>query len=225
MDLTDTRRAGPFHKVLFLFFFAALCLSGIHPTDRFVWVSQSAAPILGAALLYAIRRRYLPSRPTACLLLLQGLLLLTGAHYGFHAIPFFRFRMSDGSLRACVDWLTHFVDGLVYARITIELRAGRPKHAAPIRPWDKLTAHGKTAALALCVSLALATLWELVEWLARLATHDRFVMTGGYSADTLMDMLLTVMGTLTAVVAGTAWRIMANRCAANRRNEMNEPEA
>lgn len=217
MDLTAPHRAGPFHVALFLSFWGAFCISGIHPVNRFVWVAQCVAPLLGATLLFAFRHRYLPSRSTAGFLLLQGILLLTGAHYGFHAIPFFRFRMPDGSLRACVDWLTHFVDGVVYARLTAELyldwrsRARMRDVAAP-RHANTRSEGGRMAVWALGASLALACLWELIEEIAHVATNDGFVKDGGFSADTQVDILLTILGSLAAVAAG-----MTRHAARNRR--------
>lgn len=209
-DPTVKRHVDPFRSAALLLFLLALAASGIRPADRFVWLSQCMAPLLGLMLLLAFRRRYLPSRTGTCLLLLQGLLLLTGAHYGFQNIPFFRFRMSDGSMRACVDWLTHFVDGLVYARITYELYAAvrTPTRNGRIQP-TAIRTHGMPGLLAVCASLALAALWELTEWIACIATQDRYHLDGGYAADTQMDMLLTLLGALALVAAdgaACAWK-------------------
>ncbi len=201
-------RADPFRVALLLLFFIAMAVSGIRPADRFVWLSWCLAPVLGMTVLLVSRRRFRPSRVASCLLLLQGLLLLTGAHYGFHAIPFFRFRMPDGTMRACMDWLTHLVDGLAYARITLEACATL-RHAGRANRTEQAAcrSRGGPARLALCISFALAALWELIEWVASIATQDRFRLTGGFAADTLVDMGLTLLGAMVLIlIAGTSTR-------------------
>lgn len=189
-------------KILYTLFWVFFVLSGIQPFGFAIWFFQGLVPAGMAILLFLVRRHYFPSLPTALLLFVQGLMLLLGAHYSFHRIPLLRVTFPDGLNRSVMDWVVHFVDGLVYAAILKELRLipGR------LSNWlTRTKQHFPATVLLLCTSLALS--WELVEWLALVASGDIFHIYGGIMADTFIDITLTVLGGLVFLLVTALCRI------------------
>lgn len=212
-------------KILYALFWISFGLSGLQPLDRTVWFFNGLIPFGIAALLFLFRKRYFPSLPTALLLFLQGILLLLGAHYSFHQIPLLRITLSTGVTRSVVDWVVHFVDGLVYAAVLADLRhlpgwtglwlnrgnqentdsqlnRGNQLYNSP-QPMGA-NRHFTITVLLLCFALSL--LWEITEWMALLASGNRFLKNGGVMADTLIDVVLTLLGSLVALMVITRRR-------------------
>jgi len=171
---------------LFLFFWLAFVLSGIWPENFVVWIFQSLAPVCGALILFAVRRRFLPSIPTSCALFIQGLLLLAGAHYSYEKIPFFRLTLPDGTERGYVDWFVHFIDGFVFVLLMRDM----------LSVSSVIRSNWLFRGMAVLVSLGLAALWELTEWAARIVSGDYFSMMDGFGADTYVDMAMTLAGSI-----------------------------
>lgn len=200
-------------KILYALFWISFGLSGLQPLDRTVWFFNGLIPFGIAALLFLFRKRYFPSLPTALLLFLQGILLLLGAHYSFHQIPLLRITLSTGITRSVVDWVVHFVDGLVYAAVLADLRHLSGRTGLWLNRGSQLNSspqpmganrHFTITVLLLCFALSL--LWEITEWMALLASGNRFLKNGGIMADTLIDVGLTLLGSLAALMVITRRR-------------------
>ena len=185
----------PLQTGLFVLFWMLCVLSGIAPHSRVVWFFHALVPITITLLLFAFRKKYIPSIPTALLLFTQCVLLLAGAFFSFHRIPFLRVTLSTGEARSLVDWLTHFVDGLVYAGIFSDLANQRD---GKFSAWLS-GAKGRTHALIIGFCFASALLWEITEWIALLISGNLFVMTGGIAMDTVVDVGLTLLGGMAAL--------------------------
>ena len=185
----------PLQTGLFVLFWMLCVLSGIAPYSRVVWFFHALVPITIMLLLYAFRKKYIPSIPTSLLLFTQCALLLAGAFFSFHRIPFLRVTLSTGVDRSLVDWLTHFVDGLVYACIFSDLAHQR---------YGKLSvwlsgAKGRTHRLIIGFCFGSALIWEMTEWIALIISGNLFVMTGGIAMDTVVDVGLTLLGGMAAL--------------------------
>ena len=112
---------GRFRSSLFFLFWLAFVLSGIRPFDPIIWIWMSLPPVLAVMILFGFRQRFLPSKATAAAIFLQCLLLLAGAHFSFHAIPFFRITLPNGLERGYLDWIVHGLDGIVYVLLARDL--------------------------------------------------------------------------------------------------------
>ena len=177
---------GCLRTSLFFLFWFAFGLSGIRPGSLVVWIFQSLTPVCGALILFAVRKRFLPSIPASCVLFIQGLLLLTGAHFSYEKIPFFRLTLPDGTERGYVDWFVHFIDGFVFVLLVRDV----------LSVSSVIRANWLFRGMAVLVSLGLAALWELTEWVARTISGDLFNMMDGFGADSYVDMAMTLAGSL-----------------------------
>lgn len=192
MNDISTRPAGSVGRlrtVLFLLFWLALAGSGIQPSNRIAWFFQCVTPAAAALILFTVRKRFLPSVPASCALFVQGLLLLVGAHFLYHRIPIFRLTLPDGTERGYVDWIVHFIDGIVFVLLVRDVLAVS----------SILRANWLFRGMAVLISLGLAALWELTEWTAGLVSGDLFCMMDGFNADTYVDMAMTFAGSLLLV--------------------------
>jgi putative membrane protein len=181
--------AGRLRTALFLLFWLAFCLSGIRPSSRIIWIFQSLTPVAGCLILFVVRRRFLPSVPTSCILFVQGLLLLTGAHFSYERIAYFRLTLPDGTERGYVDWFVHIIDGMVFVLLFRDIMS----ISSIIR------ANWLFRGTAVLTSLGLAALWELTEWVVGAISGDLFFMLDGLSADSYVDMAMTLAGSLLLV--------------------------
>ncbi len=181
--------AGRFRGSLFFLFWLAFVLSGIHPFEPIFWIWMSLPPVLAVMLLFGFRQRFLPSKTTAAVIFLQCLLLLAGAHFSFHAIPFFRITLPNGLERGVLDWIVHGLDGIVYVLLARDL----------FRKFIPVTPNPLFRILAVLSALGIAALWELAEWAAGSASGDLFRMKDGLDIDSYVDTALTLAGALLAI--------------------------
>lgn len=202
------------HRILFGLFWILYVLSGIQPRDRYVWFFNGLVPVCFALLLFAFRKRYIPSLPTTWLLFLQGLLLLLGARFGFQNIPLLRVTLADGSVRSLMDWVTHFVDGLAFTAVLTELHGHnrRFRDGGRFFHWTRQK-KGRFGIMVALFCFGVALLWEIMEWVVRILSLDHFMVNGGIRLDPLMDVGLTVLGCL-AVLASSARRDHASPASA-----------
>lgn len=182
-------------RVLFGLFWALFLWSGIEPFRYTVWLFQMLVPLSLALLLFACRKRYIPSVPTSLLLFIQGSWLLMGAHFSFHRIPWLRVALPSGMERSLSDWLVHFIDGLVYAAVIYDLSAIRTNRVSRWLAQDRR----RTPAAAFAVCFILAVGWEIIEWIAYIASRNLFNKNGGVALDTWIDIGLTLLGGMLAI--------------------------
>ena len=175
---------GRFRSSLFFLFWLAFVLSGIRPFDPIIWIWMSLPPVLAVMILFGFRQRFLPSKATAAAIFLQCLLLLAGAHFSFHAIPFFRITLPNGLERGYLDWIVHGLDGIVYVLLARDL----------FRKFIPVTPNPLFRIIAVLCALGIAALWELTEWAAGSASGDFFRMKDGLDIDSYVDMALTLAG-------------------------------
>ena len=173
---------------------AALIASGIHPYDRTTWYLEVAPVLIGAPLLIATYRRF-PLTPLLYrLLFLHALILILGGHYTYARVPL-GFWVQDlmGFARNHYDRLGHFAQGFVPAILAREVLIRR----TPLRPG------GWLFFLVACVCLAFSATYEFIEWWSAVlggSAADAFLGTQGDVWDTQWDMVLALLGALTAQV-------------------------
>jgi putative membrane protein len=182
-----------------LAFLTVLVWSGIAPKERFTWFLEVAPAIVGAAVLWATRRRFPLTPLTYVLILLHAIILMVGGRYTYAEVPLFDWiRDVLGHERNNYDKLGHFAQGFVPAIIAREVLIRRS--IVNGRAWRNF--------LVVSFCLALSAVYELIEWWVSVATGsagDAFLGTQGYVWDTQSDMALALVGAVVALVLMGRW--------------------
>jgi putative membrane protein len=173
---------------------AVLVWSGISPHDRFTWVLEVFPVILGLpALIYVYPRfRFTPLVYT--LIAIHAIILMVGGKYTYAEVPLgFWIQETLGLARNHYDRIGHFAQGFVPAMLAREILIRR----SPLRGSRWLP----FVVISFC--LAFSALYELIEFWTALATGEAaeaFLGTQGDPWDTQWDMMLALMGAITALV-------------------------
>lgn len=180
--------------ILTAIWLAGLLASGWAPYDRATWWMEVAPAIILLPILWATRRNWPLTTLVLVLICLHGLVLMLGGAYTYARVPI-GFAVQDwlGLARNPYDRLGHFMQGFVPAMVFRELLI----RAGGIKPGKLLT----TLVLASC--LAVSATYELIEFAAAMALGqgaDEFLGTQGDQWDTQWDMLLCLIGAVTALL-------------------------
>ena len=173
--------------------------SGISPHDRFTWVLEVFPVILGVpALIYVYPRfRFTPLVYT--LIAIHAIILMVGGKYTYAEVPFgFWVQRTFGFARNHYDRIGHFAQGFVPAMVAREVFIRR----SPLRGSRWLPF------VVICFCLAFSALYELIEFWTALATGEAaeaFLGTQGDPWDTQWDMMLALIGAVTALVLLRPW--------------------
>ena len=173
---------------------AAFLWSAIAPADRTTWWLE-ATPVVGALPLLIVTWRRFPLTPLAYrLIFVHSLILLIGAHYTYAQVPLgFWVQDAFDLARNHYDRLGHVAQGFVPAIIAREIFL----RSTALRPG------GFLFFIVCCFCLAFSAFYELLEWWAALVggqAADAFLGTQGDPWDTQWDMLLALIGSITAQV-------------------------
>lgn len=187
---------SPAQTILWLaLYFAVLAWSATDPKDRFTWFLEVAPALIGLVVLAATWRRFPLTPLLYWLILLHCIILMVGGHYTYAEVPLFDWIRDQFHLqRNNYDKVGHFAQGFVPAMIARELliRLEVVKNAA----WRNL--------FILSFVLAFSAFYELIEWWVALASGDdavAFLATQGDPWDTQSDMLMALVGGITALVS------------------------
>jgi putative membrane protein len=170
----------------------ALIASGIHPYDRTTWLLEVMPVLLGVPILIFTHRRF-PLTPLAYrLLFVHALILMLGGHYTYARVPlgFWVQDLFDLS-RNHYDRLGHLAQGFVPAILAREILV----RCTPLRRG------GWLFFLVTAVCLAISACYEFIEWWSALIggeAAEAFLGTQGDVWDTQWDMLLAMVGAITA---------------------------
>ena len=170
---------------------AAVALSAANPPSGAVWFVEIVWCLAYALGLAALFPRFRFSNFAYALAAFWCVLQAVGAHYTFEAVPFPRELF--GLERNCFDRLAHFAVGLnAYLVCEYVFR-------------EKIVNGAKAAAAAgVFVIVAVAGLWEIVEWLYAAwdggETSAAFLGSQGDEWDAQKDMLCDALGGLVAAL-------------------------
>lgn len=145
-------------------------------------------------LLIATRKRF-PLTPLAYwLILLHASVLMVGGHYTYAEVPAGDWlRDLVGGERNNYDKLGHLAQGFVPAIVAREILLRN--RVIGRRGWLSF--------LIVCICLAIAAVYELLEWWVALISEEAaesFLGTQGYVWDTQSDMFLAGVGAVLALV-------------------------
>jgi putative membrane protein len=184
-------------KLIFLWvliFSVALLWSAIHPHDYFTWFLEVMPALLGFIILAVTFRSFRFTRMVYWLMLMHSIILMIGGHYTYAEVPLFNwirdiFHMSRNNY----DKVGHFAQGFIPAMITREILIRK----SPVKTGKWLFF------IVVCICLSLSVLYEFIEWWVAVLTGtaaESFLGTQGYIWDTQSDMLLALIGAITALI-------------------------
>ena len=185
--------------VLLAIFFAAFAWSAIHPHDYFTWFLEVVPAIIALALLAFAYTRFQFTTPVYFLILLHAIVLMVGGHYTYAEVPIGNwFRDAFHLSRNHYDRLGHFVQGFVPALVAREVLLRRD-----IILQDKVRRSGWLAFIVFAICMMISALYELFEYGVAVASGtaaDAFLGGQGDPWDTQNDMLMCMIGSLTALI-------------------------
>ncbi|WEF31522.1 DUF2238 domain-containing protein [Pseudoduganella chitinolytica] len=195
-----TSAPKPLHWLLIAATLVVLAWSGLAPYDRATWWMEVAPVLIALPLLAATYRRFPLTDLLYCLIALHAVVLMVGGAYTYARVPFgFDLQHWLHLERNPYDRIGHFMQGFVPALVAREiLLRGR-----------YVTGKGMLGFLCLCVVMAISAWYELIEWGAAVALGqgaDEFLGTQGDPWDTQSDMLMAMIGALSALVLLAPWQ-------------------
>ncbi|MDR7072386.1 DUF2238 domain-containing protein [Fictibacillus barbaricus] len=170
----------------------------IKPKHYFIWMLEVGPSVLAIAVILLLYNKMRLSTFAYTIIAFLTILTFIGGHYTYDDVPLFNWIKSHFDLkRNDYDRFGHFFKGLlviVFREILIR------KTQLPIGKWVQF--------LALNMILATAALYEIVEWIAgsmSKRTSKDFVGAQGDIWDAQWDMLLTLTGSLLAIILLSKW--------------------
>lgn len=178
--------------ILLIFGIIFLCISAIHPHDYSTWLMEIFPIFIAVPILVASYKNNRLTPLVYRLLFVHALILMLGGHYTYAEVPlgFWIQDLFDFS-RNNYDKIGHFAQGFVPAMLFRELLL---RHS-PLRQGKLLF----TLVSACC--LAVSASYELIEWAAAVLLGqgaDAFLGTQGDIWDTQSDMLMALIGSISA---------------------------
>lgn len=184
------------HRVPLILFLLLLVLSiwsFISPHDMQVWWTEMASVFLLVGALAATYKRFRFSNTAYLCMWLWCAMQIIGAHYTFEYVPFDAVTRLFGFERNHYDRVAHFVVGLGSIAIAELLWKRRMVNGLGTAAWFSVV-----------FMLAIAGIWELVEWIyAEVDGGDAgqaFLGAQGDIWDAQKDMMLDTMGAILAAV-------------------------
>lgn len=176
-----------------------LAWSGVHPYDRTTWALEVFPVVIAMIVLVASYQRFpLTSLLYVCIFL-HALVLIGGGAYSYARVPL-GFEIADllHMTRNPYDKIGHFFQGFVPALAAREIliRGGHIKDGRMLN------------FLVTCVALAISATYEIFEWCAAIVLGqgaDEFLGTQGDVWDTQSDMLMALIGAITALLFFARW--------------------
>jgi len=171
-----------------------LALTAIHPHDYPTWWMEVAPIFIAVPILVATYKNYALTPLLYRLLFLHALILMVGGHYTYAEVPL-GYWMQDwfDFARNNYDKIGHLAQGFIPAMLFRELLL----RSSPLKQGKLLF----TLVTASC--LAVSAVYELIEWGAAEMMGqgaDAFLGTQGYAWDTQSDMLMALIGAISAQV-------------------------
>jgi putative membrane protein len=171
-----------------------LALTALHPHDYPTWWMETAPIFIALPILIVTYKNYTLTPLLYRLLFLHAVILMVGGHYTYAEVPL-GYWMQDwfGFARNNYDKIGHLAQGFIPAILFRELLL----RSSPLKQGKLLF----TLVVASC--LAVSASYELIEWAAAVSMGqgaDAFLGTQGDPWDTQTDMLMALIGAISAQV-------------------------
>lgn len=188
MKLADNR----FFFLLFGILGVVFIWSAIAPHDYFTWFLEVFPVLIVLPLLLVTYSRFKFTRLVYSLILVHAIILLVGGHYTYAEMPLFSWLRDTYTLdRNYYDRLGHVAQGFIPAMVAREILLRR----SPLQAGKWLFF------VVSSVCLAVSACYEFLEWWVALASGsdaNAFLATQGDVWDTQWDMLLALLGAISA---------------------------
>ena len=192
--MAHARANTKLHLLLLLTGAAVLAWSGVRPKDYPTWVLEVAPAIVGGIVLLATYRRFRLTDLAYVLIWIHAVVLMVGGHWTYAENPLFEWISQWLDLgRNHYDRFAHVVQGLVPAIIAREVLL----RTSPLRRGKWLSF------VVVCICLAIAAFYELIEWWVATVSGDvavTFLATQGDVWDAQWDMFLCLCGAVAALL-------------------------
>ena len=195
-----------FLAILLTAILLVLLWSNIGPKDRLTWFMEVLPVLIVLPILTYTWQSFPLTRLLYLLMFIHGLILMIGGHYTYSETPpGFWFQEAFDLDRNHYDRLGHFAQGFVPAILAREILIRR----TCLQPGKMLFY------IVLSICLGFSAFYELIEWWVALlygGEAQAFLATQGDIWDTQWDMLLALIGAITAqlMLAGIHDRQLAN---------------
>jgi len=181
-----------FYIVLLSILSAVFVWSAIGPADRLTWALEVAPVVIVLPILVVTYRYFVFTPLVYVLILIHALILMVGGHYTYAEVPWFNWLRDAYELsRNYYDRLGHFAQGFVPAMVAREILLKK----SPLVPGRWLFF------IVSCICLSISAVYEFIEWWVAAyegGAADAFLGTQGDIWDTQWDMLMALVGAVTA---------------------------
>ncbi len=171
-----------------------LVWSAIGPLDYKLWILEVAPALIGVGLCVIFYFRQAFTSTTYFWCFVAACLMTIGAHYSYSEVPLFDLiKVKFNSDRNNYDKIGHFVQGMVAVLISLEIIIRNRIVSTP----------GLTNFLSFCVAMAVAAVYEIIEWLALMLgpeVSENFLGMQGYIWDAQTDMVYALLGALSVLL-------------------------
>lgn len=203
------------YKLLWILtFLAVFAWSAVAPTDRLTWILEVSPAVLAAIVLAVTYHSFRLTSLVYLLILSHCIILMIGGHYTYAEVPLFdQLQEVFGFERNNYDKVGHFFQGFVPAMVAREI----------LIRMHVITRPGWRNFFIVCFCLAFSAFYELIEWWVAIASNtgaEAFLGTQGYVWDTQSDMLLALLGAITALLSLAR---LHDRQLARYNSQLNEP--
>ena len=183
-----------FCQIGFLLLLPLMVWSGITPADRTVWAVESVWSVLTIVILLVVRRWFKFSSAAYLCFGVWAVLQTIGAHYTFEHVPMDWLMTPFGLTRNPYDRVAHFAVGwFAFSFAELFDRKGWVRSA------------GFSAFFAVMTTVAMAGVWEVVEWLYAAIDGGEagaaFLGSQGDVWDAQKDILCDTLGAICAADA------------------------
>ena len=171
-----------------------LALSGVSPHDRVTWMLEVFPVVIALPVMWATWRRFPLTTLLYICIFLHAIVLITGGAYTYARVPLgFQIAEIFDLTRNPYDKIGHFFQGFVPALAAREI----------LIRGDHVRRGKMLVFIVISIVLAISAAYELIEWFAAEMLGqgaDEFLGTQGYEWDTQSDMLLALIGAVTALL-------------------------
>lgn len=182
------------HLILLILFILAYAVSAIKPRSYSIWFYESFPAAIGVLILIFTYKKFRFTSFVYVLILLMTIIMLIGAHYKYDNMPLFDWiKNSYGLKRNYYDRLGHFMQGFVPAFIVREILIRKFK-------FKKIK---MLPIFVVCICLSISAFYEIIEAGMGIISRtpiEEFLGLQGDILDTQWDMLMALIGSLTAVL-------------------------
>lgn len=171
-----------------------LGLTGLFTKDRGTWLMEVTPVVIALPILLLTYKSFPLTRLLYLLIFIHAIVLIVGGYYTYAEVPFgFWIKDMFSLSRNPYDRIGHFLQGFVPALIARELFIRRAY----------VSGKKMTFFLSICVVMTVSASYELIEWFAAILLGqgaDQFLGTQGDQWDTQSDMLMALVGAITALL-------------------------